>query len=156
MSVGDAVAAAAEDHADAVTDVERLAGIDLLDDGNRAALVEADADLDSLARVDVLLEVGAGDGSEGGTADGGRGAAGAAADLISEETTADTAEHGAGLVAALDFHVADGGDLSSADRAGAAGFGTGIGVTGEGILRARCEQQADNGEGHEFRDHSAR
>lgn len=110
--MGDAGAGAAVEDADAVADFEGFARVDFLDDGDAVSAVEFDGDFEAGFGLDVLSDVGSGDGSEGRSADGGGGVSGAAADLVAEESARDAAEDGAADAAAFDGDVPDGGDAA--------------------------------------------
>lgn len=123
------------DHANPIANREAFTGIDFLDHGNPlAAIVKADFDFETVAAVDGLTGVGTESSTCQGTANGGGGAARAAANLIAEEATDTGSDEGAAGAAALNIDRPDRGDGAGPNILSAAGLATRDGVTGEGVL----------------------
>ena len=100
-----------------------LAWVDFLNDGDRAALVEADGNFDASARGHRLLSLRTDGAADKGTADGASGVRGAAAaDVAAEEAAGNGTGEGAALAAAFNFDRADRGDATGLDRLGTTGF----------------------------------
>ena len=141
--MSDAGSTAGTEDFHAIAHVEFLTGIDLLDDGNGAgAAIEFHGDIDALPGVHRLFGMGADRAADQRATNGTGGIGGMAfADVVAEESAGDTAEQSAGLIAAFDFHRADGGDAAGLDALHLAGVAAAVGVTGEGVLGAGGEQK---------------
>lgn len=135
-------AAAVVEHADAVALGKWIVWIHFLGDGKRVATpIETDLDFDTLASVYRFLCVRSSSSSESCAANGGKGLACAAADLIAEHASCHAAEDQAGSAAAFDFYIADRSDAALLDGLGDAGLVARVGVTGEALLGAGNEKE---------------